>query len=73
MSKYKNHLQGCLVGMAGLGPATNRLCAPQKLSLPLSSLRFGLSLHPRGMPAVQSLHLSLNYLQGLGSGLPLLI
>jgi len=46
-----------MVGEAGFEPATNRLCVPLQLSLPLSSLRSGLSLHPRGMPAVQSLHL----------------
>jgi len=47
-----------MVGPAGFEPATNRLCVPLQLSLPLSGLRSGLSLHPRGMPAVQSLHLS---------------
>ncbi len=46
-----------MVGPAGLEPATNRLCIPLQLSLPLSGLWSGLSLHPRGMPAVQSLHL----------------
>ena len=47
-----------MVGRAGFEPATNRLCAPLQLSLPLSSLWSGLSLHPPRMPAVQSLHLS---------------
>ncbi len=35
-----------LVGVPGLEPGTNRLCLPLQLSLPLSSLRSGLSLHP---------------------------
>lgn len=35
-----------VVGMAGFEPATNRLCTPLQLSLPLSSLWSGLSLHP---------------------------
>ncbi|SRR5581483_4117013 len=34
------------VGLAGFEPATRRLCFPPQLSLPLSGLWSGLSLHP---------------------------
>jgi hypothetical protein len=34
------------VGPAGFEPATKRLCIPPQLSLPLSGLWAGLSLHP---------------------------
>jgi len=34
------------MGPAGFEPATNRLCIPLQLSLPLSGLWAGLSLHP---------------------------
>lgn len=55
-----------MVGVDGLEPSTNQLCVPLQLSLPLSGLRSGLSLHPRGTPAIQSLHLSGKYRTWLG-------
>ena len=37
-----------MVGMVGFEPTTNQLCAPLQLSLLLSNLWSGLSLHPSG-------------------------
>ena len=46
-----------VMGPEGLEPPTNQLCFPLRLSPSLSSAWAGLSLHPRGVPAVESLHL----------------
>src|SRR5579871_532976 len=45
------------MGPVGFEPTTNQLCSPLPLSRPLSGLWAGLSLYPRGVPAVESLHL----------------
>ena len=49
-----------LIGPEGFEPPTNQLCIPLRLSPPLSGSWAGLSLHPRGMSAIESLHLPLS-------------
>jgi len=57
------------MGPRGFEPRTDRLCIPLQLSLPLSSLWAGLSLHPVGcLPS--SLYTFPSRKPGLGSGLP---